>query len=275
VKYLFIGVPERPGGADPLVCGGPPGPPVEWFTEAGRGARRRPGGLPHNCSAHSHKLRTEAGVTLIELLVAITLVALLSSSLLLAMRTGFMTFSKTGDRLRANRRQLNIEKILASEVSGAMPVAGPCGSVFNGNPTALRLVSSYSIAEGSRGLPRIVELQVAPGSRGGYRLVVNEYLYTGPSSTLPFCANAPVLVTPASFVAADGLAFCRFSYRVGVVDTVLPGDWIPVWDRPNLPGAVRIDMAPLHTGPGELAALPVTVPIRITREVRAQYDDSQ
>jgi len=30
--------------ADPLVRGGPPGPPVEWFTEAGRGARRGPGG---------------------------------------------------------------------------------------------------------------------------------------------------------------------------------------------------------------------------------------
>jgi hypothetical protein len=192
----------------------------------------------------------------------------------MAMRSGFLTFSKTGDRLRANRRQLNIEKILGSEISGVMPVVGACGSFFNGNPAALRFVSSYSIAEGSRGLPRIVELLAAPSPSGGYRLLVNEYLYSGPLSTAPFCANGP-MVTPATFVAADGLAFCRFSYRVGVVDTVVPGDWIPAWDLPNLPGAVRIDMAPLHTGPGELATMPVTVPIRITKAVLAPYDDSQ
>jgi len=38
---------------------------------------------------------------------------------------------------------------------------------------------------------------------------------------------------------------------------------------------VRIDMAPLHTGPGELAIMPVTVPIRITKAVLAPYDDVQ
>ena len=34
--------------------------------------------------------------------------------------------------------------------------------IFNGNDQTLRLVSSYSLAEGARGYPRVIELQVLP-----------------------------------------------------------------------------------------------------------------
>ena len=47
----------------------------------------------------------------------------------------------------------------------------------------MRFVSSYSLQQGARGLPRILEFQVIRGEEGkGVRLVVNEQPYTGPRS---------------------------------------------------------------------------------------------
>jgi prepilin-type N-terminal cleavage/methylation domain-containing protein len=225
------------------------------------------------------KGKREAGVTLVELLIAITLVALLSTALLMALRAGFQSYRKTSDRMDDNRRKWNVEAILGRQISGVMPIVSGCGAgfapFFRGNVTAMRFVSSYSMTEGARGLPRIIELQVTPSEKGGVRLVLNEHLYTGPASTAPFCGDTPVVVTPTSFVAADELAYCRFSYRESIPDSVLPGNWLGAWGLPNLPAAVRIDMAPLRVAAGRLPVVPVTVPLHVTREVLGQYNDDQ
>ena len=54
----------------------------------------------------------------------------------------------------------------------------------------MRFVTSYSLNEAARGVPRILEYRVIPGDNGnGVRLIVNETLYTGPLSTAGFCAG--------------------------------------------------------------------------------------
>jgi hypothetical protein len=50
---------------------------------------------------------------------------------------------------------------------------------------------------------------------------------------------------------------------------------LPVWDRPDLPAAVKIEMTPLDSSPALLPVMNVTVPIRITRQVRSLYEDLQ
>ena len=53
--------------------------------------------------------------------------------------------------------------------------------MFQGDPQTMRFVSSYSLTEAARGLPRLLEYQVIPGEDGNsVRLVVNEIVYTGP-----------------------------------------------------------------------------------------------
>jgi hypothetical protein len=42
-----------------------------------------------------------------------------------------------------------------------------------------------------------------------------------------------------------------------------------------LPGAVKIEMTPMDSSPALLPVMNVTVPIRITRQVRSWYDDLQ
>ena len=149
--------------------------------------------------------------------------------------------------------------------------------MFIGTPQTLRMVSTYSLAEGSRGYPRLLEFQVISSNLGGVRLIVNESLYTGPSSLVPFCAGpgeAPAQATPQSFVLADRLASCTLSYREAIPDTPVPGNWMPGWDRQNLPAAVHVEMTPLAPDPASLPLVSVTVPIHITRDIGVPYDDS-
>jgi prepilin-type N-terminal cleavage/methylation domain-containing protein len=229
---------------------------------------------------------SERGVTLIELMIAISLVALLSAGMLIAMRTSLLTYEKTSHRLESNRRAMSVEQILASQIGGIMPVQGQCSTsegppvtipFFNGTEDSLRVVSSFSMQEGARGYPRILEYQVVPAQSGGVRLIVNEHPYFGSSSTTPFCRNRqflPAEMGPSTFVLADHLLYCRFSYH-GVYNEIAFSEtpWQPVWDRPVLPSGVRIDVGALAPDPAALPFVGVTIPIHVNRDAMLPYAD--
>jgi hypothetical protein len=73
---------------------------------------------------------------------------------------------------------------------------------------------------------------------------------------------------------ADRLAACTFSYREQIPDQPPSSNWLPVWDREDLPAAVKIEMTPLDSSAALLPVMNVTVPIRITRQVRNSYADA-
>jgi len=236
--------------------------------------------------------RREAGVTLIELLIAVTLVSLLITGMLFAIRVGLTALDRSSTRLLTSRRVLSVQRILEREIADAIPVAAPCGSpggpkfsFFDGDSRSLRMVSSYSLQEASRGYPRILEFQVIPGEHSeGVRLIVNERYYSGPISAGSLCTGVsadpvtggssphfvPVAIGPASFVLADHLAFCRFVYREALPPPALER-WWPSWTRPLLPSAVRIEMAPLRVDPGSVPLMTVTVPIHVNRDPMGNY----
>jgi prepilin-type N-terminal cleavage/methylation domain-containing protein len=238
------------------------------------------------------------GVTLLELLVAVSLLSLLTAGVLLALRLGFNAMHMTNDRLLDGRRVVSVQRILEQQIAGLMPVIADCLAApnlpparmpfFQGAPQSMRFVSSYSLGEASRGYPRILEFQVIPGEdHRGVRLVVNEHLYTGPRSAGLFClgmlpdpatgavvpAFRPIQVGPESFVLADKLAYCHFVYR----ETIQPPQlerWTPVWIRAAWPSAVRIEMAPLEMDRSRPPLLPITAPIRVTKAPFDSYADN-
>jgi prepilin-type N-terminal cleavage/methylation domain-containing protein len=239
----------------------------------------------------------QSGVTLIEMLIAISLLSLLSVGMLMAMRLGLNTMDKTDNRLVRDRRVANTRAIIENEVQGFIFTV----ALYHPNPNetrqvpflqteaqSMRFVTSYSLDEAWRGRPRMAAMQVIPGDRNqGVRLIVNEIPYTGPEqaglqilgieqnpSGQQIVRFAPIVPGAGSFVLADRLAFCRFAYlepqRAPPFQV-----WRPDWVQPQLlPLAVRIEMAPLDSGnPSELHISTVTVPLNVNRVPGTTYVD--
>jgi hypothetical protein len=236
-----------------------------------------------------------AGVTLMELLVAILLLSLLSMGMVITMRVALSAMNKTDSRLMANRRVVSVERILNEEISGIIPVSADCVgngergahlTFFQGEAQSMRLASTYSLHEGARGMPMILEFQVIPGLDGeGVRLVVNEQWYTGPRGAGALCLGMgsdaitglpspiflPIQIGANSFVLSDKLAYCHFSFRNALARP--QPVWVDHWILPTLPDAVRIDLAPLAPDAGRLQPVTLTVPIRVTRLPLANYQE--
>lgn len=239
--------------------------------------------------------RKQAGVTLIELLVAIALLSLLAVGVLFGMRIGLGAMERTNNRLQTNRKVLGVERVLTQQIAGLVPVRADCYTTpqgpparlpfFQGEPQTMRFVSTYSLDQASRGYPRILEFQVIAGENGeGVRLIVNELWYTGPRSAGALCAGVtptpagpqilfhPVQVGQQSFVLADKLASCRFGFKENR-EPPKPDVWLPRWQAQRLPNAIRVDLAPLKTDPSLLEPPSVIAPVRITRDPMMDYQD--
>jgi prepilin-type N-terminal cleavage/methylation domain-containing protein len=247
----------------------------------------------HHSSTGSKSVFSQAGVTLLELLIAVTLVSLLSVGILTAMRVGLNALSKINQRVIANRKALGAQRVIEEEIAGLMPVTAECIGTpvkiqfFQGDPESMRFVSSYSLDDASRGYPRILELQVIPGEENhGVRLIVNEHLYTGARSAGLFCLGmmqdpalgasvprfVPIQAGPRSFVIADKLAYCRFAYRETQPPPIL-ARWVPRWIREEWPTGVRIDMAPLAPDPARVQVHTVIAPIHVNKLSLGVYLD--
>ena len=238
--------------------------------------------------------RTQSGTTLLELLIAVSLVSLLSVGMMTAMRVGLTAMTKTNDKLLGNRRIASVQRIIEAEVAGLMPISTDCRAnpgnpfgFFEGRGDEMRFVSSYSLQEAARGYPRVLEYRVVPGEHGeGVRLIVNELFYNGPASLGQLCQGfepdpesgaagprmRPVEAGPGSFVIADRLAYCRILYREQLPAPALER-WTPEWRRAKFPTAIRIEMAPLSPDPSRLQLSTITLPVRVNKRIGMTYED--
>jgi hypothetical protein len=242
--------------------------------------------------------RCEAGVTLVEVLVAVTLLSLLSIGMAMAMRVGLLAYSKTESKLMDNRRVAGAQRIVEEELEGMMPAFVACGSdpdspgtravLFQGQPSNMWLVSTFSLQQAWRGQAQILNLFVIPSEEGqGVRLVVNEIPYTGARGAGPLCSgtvNAPNSISrlaqflpssagPNSFVLSDKLSYCRFAYYTPSRELYHPPTWETTWDSKGWPLAVRIEMAPVSPDPSRLQPITVTAPLHVRRDPERKYED--
>jgi len=240
----------------------------------------------------------EAGVTLIEVVIAITLLSLLSVAMLFAMRIGLNTYSKTQAKLMDNRRVAGAQRILLAEIEGLVPVVMPCTGMaggeaarlafFQGEPQSMRLVSTFSLQQGWRGEPHVLEFTVIPGAEErGVRLVVNEVFYGSPMAAGRFCVGLgqdmmtgknmakfpPVGAGPKSFVLADKLEYCRFSYQGPGPAPDTPPVWSSTWARAGWPMGIRVEMAPYDPDPARVQPIAATAPLLLHRSPEIVYED--
>lgn len=236
-----------------------------------------------------------AGMTLLEVLIAVSLVALLSVGMLYSVHAGLGSVASINRRVDNLRKGSGAQRILEQQFAALMPVVAPCGCAvpearvaqayfFEGRPNVMRFVSAYSLQEAGRGHPKILELFTIPTPDSkGIRLVVNEVPYFSPYSAGALCLPPvpdptggpgvlgfpPPQPTPQSFILADRLSQVSFAYQEPIREAPFV-QWMPQWIRADaLPSAVRIDMTPLNANSSRLAALPFytrILPNRSTNE---------
>ena len=76
-----------------------------------------------------------------------------------------------------------------------------------------------------------------------------------------------------SFVLADKLAYCRFTYLTVPLEVVPAPAWVPLFAGVTWPRAVRIEMAPLEPDGSRLQPITVTALIRVHRNPEVPYGD--
>ncbi len=100
-----------------------------------------------------------------------------------------------------------------------------------------------------------------------------QFIEPDPASGFLVTRFAPIEAGPRTFVLADRLAFCRFSY-LEPRPTPPFQLWRPDWVRPyQLPLGIRIEMAPLDAQANGLQVSTVTSAISVTRIPGTEYAD--
>ena len=133
--------------------------------------------------------RDRAPAHLIEVLVSVSLLALLAVGMTSALSMAAGSWTGVRERLTLDRRISSLNQMLHAHFAGVVPVvARPRREVgvaespfFHGEPDQMRFVSSYSMYEGVRGGLRIVELNTMRTTEG-LRLVLTESPYLGSMS---------------------------------------------------------------------------------------------
>ena len=206
--------------------------------------------------------RRDAGMTLIELLLAVTLFGAISASMGLVLNVAFTSLNKIDAKVDFNRRVISSQRALDQILNGLIPVVTPCAGKpvgIMGSVSAMRFLSSYSLTEGSRGRPQIVELFTAPSPNGGFRLLLNERPYLGKRMLTAIC-TLPFLTSDSSYILADRLERCLFSFRR--IDRESGSEiWTANWGFPEWPSAIRIDMAPVKFQANQIQPSTVFAPL--------------
>ena len=212
----------------------------------------------------SHRRSRQAGMTLIELLIAVTLFGAISASMGVVLNIAFTSMNKIDEKVDFNRRIIASQRTLDQILQGLIPVIAPCAGKpigIAGIETGTRFLSSHSLTEGSRGRPQIVELFVSSSPNGGFRLLLNERPYLGKRS-LAFACSQPFQVLDSSFILADRLSRCRFAFRR--IDLASGSEiWFPGWAFPEWPSAIRIEMAPLKFQANQIQPATIYAPILV------------
>ena len=237
-------------------------------------------------TADSRPRDPRAGLTLIEVLVSVSMLALLAVGMTTALTMATGSWTQVRERLTLDRRVSSLNQMLHAHFAGVVPVvARPRREVgvaeapfFHGEPDQMRFVSSYSMYEGVRGGLRIVELNTMRTTEG-LRLVLTESPYLGSRSVGRFVRGSersgrylrllfdPVRPREDSLIVADKLGKVEFAYRG---EPEGPNDrdeveWTPTWGNSRqMPAAIRVQLVAAE----EQARLQ---PVTIVSQVRARY----
>jgi prepilin-type N-terminal cleavage/methylation domain-containing protein len=206
---------------------------------------RRPGFfIRHSSFVIRH---SEGGFTLLEMLIAVTLVAMMAVGLWAVFRISVQSWSRGTEFIDSNQRHRSILDMIRKQIASTYGLfvapdpktGGNPLLIFSGSETQIRFISLNSLQfQKSPGLT-LVSYDVEQGLKGDYELVEREERYLGQR---PDLTTQPAQTMPIKIF--ENLLSCIFEYYdPGTND--IPAQWVREWDgekEGKLPVAVSMTM---------------------------------
>jgi general secretion pathway protein J len=179
---------------------------------------------------------TEAGFTLVELLVSVALLALLSVLLLGGMKLATSRFTRNPERINRAQRVAALQEFLLTELADARPVLdlnAPARRIaFEGGPTQLLFLAPAPESTPLGGLMAFGLRFDPPSQTSDGRLELGGKLF-----------EVPAMASGRNTVLLDHVAKVRLSYYGAISPEVQPA-WADEWSSlQTLPGLVRLSVA--------------------------------
>jgi|WetSurMetagenome_2_1015567.scaffolds.fasta_scaffold329104_2 prepilin-type N-terminal cleavage/methylation domain-containing protein len=196
-------------------------------------------------TGYGNLAKSDRGFTLLEMLIAVTLVALMSISLWAVFRISIRSWSRGTESIDANQHHRSIMDLVRKQMASAYGlIASPDPQeglkqqvLFQGKESSMRFISLNSLRfHESPGLTFVI-YEIEQDASGGFTLVEKEARYLGDLSEQETTANQskPIPIF-------DNLSSCVIEYFDPQSDNA---SWVREWDGEQLhrlPQAVSITM---------------------------------
>jgi prepilin-type N-terminal cleavage/methylation domain-containing protein len=212
------------------------------------------------------------GFTLIEMLVSVTLVALIALCLWGALRLSISSWKRGTESMDDNQKRRAtmdlVQKQMAS-VSGLIPAldlqtgAGQ-SPMFVGSDARVQFVSLCSLRFRENPGLTVVTYEIAPGKGSDFELVERESRYLGGDPTLTVSYE---IINESSITVLDHLAGAYFEY-FDPGSTTVPAQWVSDWnaqEKAKLPAAISMTLS-TRAENGAVQSRQLVVPIMTEAE---------
>jgi prepilin-type N-terminal cleavage/methylation domain-containing protein len=217
-------------------------------------------------AAKKRPIKAEKGFSLLEMVIAVTLVALMAVAMWAVFRISIRSWSRGSEFIDANQRHRSIMDLVRKQMAstyGLFAQEDPLQSmastlVFSGTSSSLHFVSLNSLRfMESPGLT-LVAYEVVQDSGGDFSLVETEARYLGQNSNWEAAASQS---GPISIF--NNLSSCTFEY-LDPGNEENPAQWVREWNGEELrrlPGAISVSMVS-HDPKGAPLSRQMVVPLQ-------------
>ncbi|WP_170161212.1 prepilin-type N-terminal cleavage/methylation domain-containing protein [Methylocaldum marinum] len=190
--------------------------------------------------------RNNAGFTLIEVLIATTLLGVMMLLLLGSLRIGVNSWDSGEDKLARASRLFLVENFLRSHIGGALPLVDMedpqgVGTSLRGGENWIEYVATMPQQVRMGGLYRFRLYVAENGNHYDLKVAMRPYV-SNPNSI----ASAAPAEAIEDVVLLENLAGIKFSYlpeSLQGAQTVGEG-WVSEWQQPQLPLLIQVQIEP-------------------------------
>jgi prepilin-type N-terminal cleavage/methylation domain-containing protein len=193
----------------------------------------------------------ETGFTLLEVLVSVTLIAVMAVGLWALLRISLRSWAKGTEFIDANQSHRSITDSVQKQISSAYPLNSPpdpnLGNatypIFSGGENNLQFLSLNSLRFIDNPRLTFVSYEVIQADNGRYALIERETPYTG---QLP---EVTTLDQSRVTTVFENLTDCAFEY-FDKGDANNSPQWVAEWDpqtTPRFPAAVALTMVAIDS----------------------------